>query len=237
MSLPLNMSTDASDKYQAARYNMVEQQVRPWNLGNEQVLELIGTMRREEFVPDGLQEMAFMDIELPLLGEDGEVAVANGHCMLPPRVEARILQDLELKPSDNVLEIGTGSGYMAALMSRLAKQVTTIEIEPALVELARANLHRANIKNVDVVLDDGSNVKAIGGSYDVIVLSGSVYEVPQALLDKLNDGGRLIAFTGDLPMMRTTLYTRHGNKFEASRPWDIVVARLKGFPEAERFKF
>lgn len=237
MSLPLNMSTNGSDKYLAARYNMVEQQVRPWSLGDEQVLELIGTMRREEFVPEGLQEMAFMDIELPLLGDDGEVAVANGHCMLPPRVEARVLQDLKLKLTDNVLEIGAGSGYMAALMSRLAKQVTTIEIEPALVELARANLHRAHIKNVDVVLDDGSNVKAIGGTYDVIVLSGSVHEVPAALLEKLNDGGRLIAFTGNLPMMRTTLYTRNGNRMEMTQPWDIVVARLKGFPEAARFKF
>lgn len=237
MSLPLNMSTNASDKYQAARYNMVEQQVRPWSMGDEQVLELIGTLRREEFVPAGLQDMAFMDIELPLLGDDGEEAVANGHCMLPPRVEARVLQDIKLKPSDNVLEIGTGSGYLAALMSRLAKQVTTMEIEPALVELARANLHRAQIKNVDVVLDDGSNIKAIGGTYDVIVLSGSVYEVPQALLEKLNDGGRLIAFTGNLPMMRTTLFTRNGNSFAMTQPWDIVVARLKGFAEAPRFKF
>ena len=237
MSLPLNMSTTSSDKYQAARYNMVEQQVRPWSLGDAQVLELIGTMRREDFVPQGLQDMAFMDIELPLLGDDGEVAVANGHCMLPPRVEARVLQDIKLKLTDNVLEIGAGSGYMAALMSRLAKQVTTIEIEPALVELARANLHRANIKNVDVVLDDGSNVKAIGGTYDVIVLSGSVHEVPAALLEKLNDGGRLIAFTGDLPMMRTTLFTRQGNRMVKTQPWDIVVARLKGFAEASRFKF
>ena len=237
MSLPLNMSTNGSDKYQAARYNMVEQQVRPWSLGDAQVLELIGTMRREDFVPQGLQDMAFMDIELPLLGDDGEVAVANGHCMLPPRVEARVLQDIKLKLTDNVLEIGAGSGYMAALMSRLAKQVTTIEIEPALVELARANLHRANIKNVDVVLDDGSNVKAIGGTYDVIVLSGSVHEVPPALLEKLNDGGRLIAFTGNLPMMRTTLFTRNGNSMVMTQPWDIVVARLKGFAEASRFKF
>ena len=237
MSLPLNMSTNGSDKYQAARYNMVEQQVRPWSLGDAQVLELIGTMRREDFVPQGLQDMAFMDIELPLLGDDGEVAVANGHCMLPPRVEARVLQDIKLKLTDNVLEIGAGSGYMAALMSRLAKQVTTIEIEPALVELARANLHRANIKNVDVVLDDGSNIKSIGGTYDVIVLSGSVHEVPPALLEKLNDGGRLIAFTGNLPMMRTTLFTRNGNSMVMTQPWDIVVARLKGFAEASRFKF
>ena len=237
MSLPLNMSTNGSDKYLAARYNMVEQQVRPWSLGDEQVLELIGTLRREEFVPQGLQDMAFMDIQLPLLGDDGEVAVANGHCMLPPRVEARILQDLKLKPHENVLEIGTGSGYMAALMSRMAKQVTTMEIEPALVELARANLHRAQIKNVDVVLDDGSNVKAIGGSYDAIVLSGSVYEVPAALLDKLNEGGRLVAFVGTEPVMRTTVYTRSNGKLDVNQPWDTVVARLKGFAEAPKFKF
>ena len=237
MSLPLNMPSSSNDKYQVARYNMVEQQVRPWSLGDEQVLELIGTLRREEFVPNGLQEMAFMDIELPLLGDDGEAAIANGHCMLPPRVEARVLQDIKLKPTDNVLEIGTGSGYMAALMASLAKQVTTIEIEPALVELARANLHRAQIKNVDVVLDDGSNVKAIGGTFDVIVLSGSVSHVPDALFEKLNEGGRLIAFVGNLPMMRTTLFTRANGKLEKTQPWDTVVARLKGFAEASRFKF
>ena len=237
MSLPLNMPSSSNDKYQVARYNMVEQQVRPWSLGDEQVLELIGTLRREEFVPNGLQDMAFMDIQLPLLGDDGEEAVANGHCMMPPRVEARVLQDLKLQTHENVLEIGTGSGYMAALMSRLAKQVTTLEIEPALVELARANLHRAQIKNVDVVLEDGSSMKAIGGPYDVIVLSGSVYQVPAALFDKLNEGGRLIAFVGELPVMRTTLYTRANGKIEVSQPWDIVVARLKGFPEAPRFKF
>lgn len=237
MSLPLNMSPSTDDKYRAARYNMVEQQVRPWSLGDQQVLELIGTLRREEFVPDGLQDMAFMDIQLPLLGDDGEVAIANGHCMLPPRVEARVLQDLKLQAHENVLEIGTGSGYMAALMSRLAKQVTSLEIEPALVELARANLHRAQIKNVDVVLEDGSNAQAIGGSYDVIVLSGSVYEVPATLLDKLKEGGRLIAFVGTEPMMRTTVYTRTQGKLSISQPWDTVVARLKGFAEAPRFKF
>lgn len=110
MSLPLNMSPSTDDKYRAARYNMVEQQVRPWSLGDQQVLALIGTLRREEFVPDGLQDMAFMDIQLPLLGDDGEEAVVNGHCMLPPRVEARVLQDLKLQPHENVLEIGCRLG-------------------------------------------------------------------------------------------------------------------------------
>lgn len=237
MTLPLNMPVNANDPYQAARFNMVEQQVRPWDVSDAQVLDLIGTLRREEFVPAGLQDMAFMDIQLPLLGDDGEAAIAQGHCMMQPRVEARILQDLELKSGDTVLEIGTGSGYMAALMASLAKQVTTLEIEPALVELARANLHRAGIRNVDVKLEDGSNIAAIGGSFDVIVLSGSVYEVPQALLNKLNDGGRLVAFAGSAPVMRTTIFTRHSNQFDKKTPWDTLVARLKGFPEASRFKF
>lgn len=237
MNLPLNLAKNANDPHQLARFNMVEQQVRPWDVSRASVLDLIGTLRREEFVPEGLQDLAFMDIQLPLLGDDGEAAVANGYCMMQPRVEARILQDLDLKLTDNVLEIGTGSGYMAALMSRLAKQVTTIEIEPALVELARANLHRAAIRNVDVVLDDASQVKAIGGTFDAIVLSGSVYEVPPALLDKLNEGGRLIAFVGSAPVMRTTLYTRTNGKLEVRQVWDTLVARLKGFAEAPRFKF
>lgn len=237
MTLPLNMPVNAKDPYQTARFNMVEQQVRPWDVSDDQVLQLIGTLRREDFVPEGLQDMAFMDVQLPLLGDDGEAAIAQGHCMMQPRVEARILQDLALKSGDTVLEIGTGSGYMAALMASLAKQVTTLEIEPALVELARANLRRANIRNVDVKLEDGSNIAAIGGSFDVIVLSGSVYEVPQALLNKLNDGGRLVAFVGLDPVMRTTFFTRHSNQFEKKTPWDTLVARLQGFPEASRFKF
>ena len=136
-----------------------------------------------------------------------------------------------------VLEIGTGSGYMAALIGSMAKQVTTIEIEPALVELARANLHRAGFRNVDVSLDDGSKISSIGGTFDAIVLSGSVHEVPAALLEKLNEGGRLVAFVGDAPIMRTTVFTRTNGKIESRQVWDTVVARLKGFPEAPRFKF
>lgn len=237
MNLPLNMPKNSNDPHQLARYNLVEQQVRPWDVHDARVLELIGTLRREEFVPEGLQDLAFMDIQLPLLGDDGEAAVANGYCMMQPRVEARVLQDMALQPTDNVLEIGTGSGYMAALIGSMAKQVTTIEIEPALVELARANLHRAGFRNVDVTLDDGSKISSIGGTFDAIVLSGSVHEVPAALLEKLNEGGRLVAFVGDAPIMRTTVFTRTNGKIESRQVWDTVVARLKGFPEAPRFKF
>ncbi len=117
MNMPLNTSANISDPIEQARYNMIEQQIRPWNVLDADVLELLAVVHREDFVPPACRSMAFMDIEIPLLGTDAEEAVRLGHSMLQPRVEARILQDLQIKPTDRVLEIGAGSGYMAALLA------------------------------------------------------------------------------------------------------------------------
>lgn len=216
-----------------ARFNMIEQQVRPWNVADAAVLESLLLVKRELFVPQAYQSLAFADMEIPL---------GHGQCMLAPRLEARLLQDLAVQASDKVLEVGTGSGYMAALLGRQAQRVLSLEIQPELVTLARAKLQAAGIGNVDVRQAGGSEGAAADGPFDVILLSGSVAEVPAALLGQLKPGGRLAAIVGDEPIMTATVITRTGTgtgkgDFRTSRPWDTVAPRLLHFPEPTRFHF
>ena len=218
-----------------ARFNMIEQQIRPWDVLDAHVLDLLAAVRREDFVPPAHRALAFADLEIPL--KPGEQAVAAGQVMLAPRVDARMLQDLEVKPTDRVLEIGAGSGYMAALLAASAERVVTLEIDPDLVEFARENLRSAGVANADVRQADGARDPIPDGPFDVIVLSGSVAEVPQKLLALLRDGGRLGAYVGQAPMMRATLVRRQGERFETTQPWDVVVPRLRHFPEPSSFKF
>ena len=180
--------------------------------------------------------MAFTDMEIPLRGEPDE-AMRKGQCMLSPKVEARLLQDLKVQPHERVLEIGAGSGFMAALLARSAKHVVTLEIEPELADMARSNLARAGIGNVEVRLGDGASDALPDGPFDIILLSGSVAAVPERLLLQLRDGGRLAAFVGMKPVMRATLVLRSGERFLTTQPWDMNVARLQHFPEPPRFSF
>ncbi|HEX5737338.1 MAG TPA: protein-L-isoaspartate O-methyltransferase, partial [Hydrogenophaga sp.] len=189
------------------------------------------------FTPAAHRSLAFADMELPLT----QPAV-EGKVMLPPRVEARMLQDLQLQPTDKVLEIGTGSGHMAALMASLAQRVVTIEIDEALARTARDNLQQTGISNVDVRVADATAQQfaacATEAPYNAIVLSGSVTEVPPALLNLLAPGGRLMAIVGDEPMMRATIVTRTAEAaFQTAQPWDTVAPRLQHFPEPSRFHF
>ncbi|PWW46298.1 protein-L-isoaspartate O-methyltransferase family protein [Melaminivora alkalimesophila] len=236
MNLPLNTLANVQDPIAHARYNMIEQQIRPWNVLDRGVLDALAAVHREQFVPPGCQGMAFADVELPLT-EPVEEATRLGQVMLAPRVEARMLQDLELRPTDKVLEIGAGSGHMAALLGHLAEHVVTLEIVPGLVEFARENLRGAGVQNVDVRQADGALDLIPDGPFDVVVLSGSVAEVPQRLLALLRDGGRLGAIVGVEPMMRMTVMRKVGNGFETSQPWDVVVPRLRNFPEPSPFRF
>jgi len=158
--------------------------------------------------------------------------------MLAPRVEARLLQDLAIKKNEKVLEIGTGSGYMAALLAHRAQRVISLEILPELADMARANLQKAGITNAEVRRVDGSKGAPVEGPFDVILLSGSVAEVPHALLEHLKVGGRLGAIVGDEPMMHATFVTRTSpTDFRTTQPWDTVAQRLQNFPEPSRFKF
>jgi len=220
-----------------ARFNMIEQQIRPWDVLDLDVLELLTQVKREQFVPAAHKALAFVDMEIPLL-EGTEEALRRGHCMLAPRVEARFLQDVAVKPHEKVLEVGTGSGYMAALLAARAQRVISLDIEPRLVAMARANLQKAGITNVEVREADGSRGLPAEGPFDVIVLSGSVAEVPQALLSQLKVGGRLAAIVGDEPVMRATFVTRESETaFRTTQPWDTNAARLANFPEPSRFNF
>jgi protein-L-isoaspartate(D-aspartate) O-methyltransferase len=212
-----------------ARFNMIEQQIRPWDVLDMQILELLPQVRREDFVPLAHKALAFVDMQIPLQG---------GACMLEPKVEARMLQDLKLTGREKVLEVGAGSGYMAALLSRRAQRVISLELKPELAKMARDNLQRAGITNVDVREADGANGLPSESPFDAIVLSGSVAEVPAGLLSQLKIGGRLAAITGSEPIMRFTLITRTGEtSYTTAQPWDVNAPRLAHFPEPSRFTF
>jgi len=220
-----------------ARFNMIEQQIRPWDVLDLDVLALLSRVKREEFVPLAHRALAFVDMQIPLLGS-AEEADRKGWCMLEPKMEARLLQDVAPKAHEKVLEVGAGSGYMAALLASRAQRVISLEIEPQLAQMARANLQKAGISNAEVREGDGSRGLAAEGPFDVIVLSGSVADIPQALLQQLKVGGRLAAIVGNEPVMRATFITRTGEAaWETKQPWDTQAPRLVNFPEPSRFHF
>ena len=228
--------TDLTD-FDLARANMIKQQIRTWVTLDQDVLDLLSAVRREEFVPLAQKALAFADFRIPLL-QPAEDALQQGQCMLEPKIEARVLQELHLKPHDKVLEVGAGSGYMAALLAQRAQRVISLELQPDLVTMARANLQRAGITNVEVRKADGAKGLAGEGPFDAIVLSGSVAEVPPVLLSQLKIGGRLSAIVGFEPVMRATLITRTGETtYTTTQPWDTVAPRLRHFPEPARFQF
>lgn len=213
-----------------SRFNMIEQQIRPWDVLDSSVLELLSIVRRENFVPAAHRSMAFFDMEVPL---------GYGQCMLAPRLEARLLQDLAVQKHEKVLEVGTGSGFVAALLGHKAQQVISLELHPELVSLARSNLQQASILNVDVRQANAADESVIaGGPFDAIMLSGSVASAPQHLLNQLKIGGRLIAVIGSEPMMRAQLLTRiNEREFSSKVLFDTNAPRLEGFAEPTRFKF
>lgn len=212
-----------------ARYNMIEQQIRPWNVLDPAVLTLLGMVRREDFVPPAYRALAFGDFELPL---------PEGQCMLAPRVEARLLQEAQVQHHERVLEIGAGSGFMAALLAHRAQSVVTLERVPVLARMAAQNLRRAGVVNASVREMDGREGLASEAPFDLIVLSGSVAAVPAALLEQLRTGGRLIAIVGAEPMMRAERITRVADAtYTNVELFDTVAQRLVGFDEPTHFRF
>ncbi|HSN64363.1 MAG: protein-L-isoaspartate O-methyltransferase [Azonexus sp.] len=181
-----------------ARFNMIEQQIRPWEVLDPEVLDLLFVVKREDFVPAAYRNLAFADMEIP---------IGSGQVMLAPRVEARLMQELGIRNTDKVLEIGTGSGYMAALLAARADHVVTVESRPEIAEFARQNLERAGVANVTIEIGDGANGWAQRGSYDAIVVSGALPSLPDALLKQLRLGGRLAAIVGEAPVMEAQLVT------------------------------
>ncbi|MES2889702.1 MAG: protein-L-isoaspartate O-methyltransferase [Pseudomonadota bacterium] len=216
-----------------ARFNMIEQQIRPWDVLDPAVLSLLALVRREDFVPPALTAMAFMDTEVPLPVQGGE-----REFMLAPKLEARLLQELAVHKHERVLEIGTGSGFMAALLAHKAQHVTTFELRPELVKFASDNLRRAGVANVTVIQGDGAAGQPSEAPWDVIVLSGSVSQVPESLLRQLKPGGRLIAVVGEEPIMQATLFTRTDDQsFQRTVLFDTMAPRLHGFEKPSVFQF
>lgn len=225
------MNANCSPLFNAsqARFNMIEQQIRPWNVLDPVILDLLDAVPRDQFVPTGQEALAYADTQLPL---------PCGQNMLEPKIEARMLQDLAIQTHETVLEIGTGSGYMAALLGRQAAQVVSLEIHPELVAMAQRNLQKANATNVEVICADGARYTPGAGPFDVIVLSGSVAHIPPCILAQLKPLGRLMAIVGQPPVMRAHLVQAQGDSHPiVTQPWDAIAPRLIGFPEPSTFVF
>ncbi|MDT3737601.1 MAG: protein-L-isoaspartate O-methyltransferase [Denitratisoma sp.] len=212
-----------------ARFNMVEQQIRTWEVLDQEVLDLLMTIKREDFVPPACLKLAYAETAIPL---------GHGAAMLSPALEAKLLQALQLRKSDKVLEIGTGSGYMAALLGARSDHVYTVEIEPELAAAARANLGRHCADNVTVIEGDGAQGWPSQAPYDAIVLSGSVAEISDALLAQLKVGGRLLAVVGEAPLMQARLVTCVAEgKFQGVNLFETSIPRLRNVPERGKFVF
>lgn len=212
-----------------ARFNMIEQQIRPWEVLDQRVLDLLFVVKREDFVPAAYRSLAFADMELPL---------GSGQVMLAPKIEAKVLQELSIKKTDKILEIGTGSGYMAALLAAHADHVVTIESRPELAEFAKKNLEQAGITNVSVEIGDGAKGWSQRGPYDAIVVSGAVPAVPDALLKQLRVGGRLAIVVGEAPAMQAQLITCTGDGiYNTVNLFETVIPSLDGVPAKSSFTF
>ncbi|HUN92571.1 MAG TPA: protein-L-isoaspartate O-methyltransferase [Burkholderiaceae bacterium] len=216
-----------------ARFNMIEQQVRPWDVLDQTVLDLLEVVRRETFVPRPFADLAFVDTELPLT-IDG---VATGESMFSPKVEARLLQELAIRPHERVLEIGAGSGYMAALAAHKGQHVLTIEIHPVLQAFANANLGRAGIRNVDVIGGDGARGWAQRAPFDVIIVSGGLPAIPDELRAQLRVGGRMSVIVGDPPAMEAQIVTRvTDDDFEVENLFETSTRLLRNAWRPNRFR-
>ncbi|HUQ27503.1 MAG TPA: protein-L-isoaspartate O-methyltransferase [Usitatibacter sp.] len=212
-----------------ARFNMVEQQIRTWEVLDPQVLDLLFQLKREAFVPPEHAGLAFADLEIPL---------GHGEAMLQPKVEARIVQELELKPTENVYEVGTGCGYLTALLASRARHVTSAEIHPDLQERAAANLRAAGIRNVTLLQGDSARAPLAESAFDVIVLGGSTPILPQSFLDRLAPGGRLFAVVGDAPVMKAVLVRQPAaGAFQHLEIFETMLKPLANAAQPPRFRF
>jgi protein-L-isoaspartate(D-aspartate) O-methyltransferase len=224
-----NHTAEPTMNIEQARFNMIEQQIRPWEVLDQDVLNLLSIVKRENFVPTVYRDLAFVDFEVPL---------PAGQHMLAPRVEARVLQELAVKKHESVLEIGAGSGYMAALLAHRAQHVLTVDIEPELAELAKNNLIANGVLNAEVATGDASRGWANAAPYDVICVSGGLPVLPQEILDHLKIGGRLAAFIGTAPVMKAQIITRIDEKqYRIADVFETYVEPLINAVQPPRFKF
>ena len=215
--------------FERARANMVEQQIRTWEVLDQDVLDLLYVVPREEFVPEQHRALAFSDLEIP---------IGEGERMWQPKLEARVLQEVALKKADRVLEVGTGSGYLTALMAQRAAQVVSVESRPALADFGRRNLERHGVDNVLLEAGDASHGWKPHAPYDAIVLTGSTPVLPRELLEQLRENGRLFAVVGEAPAMKARLITCTAPG--ACRSVDLfetVIGPLANAEQPRRFRF
>ena len=212
-----------------ARTNMVEQQIRTWEVLDQDVLDLLYLVPREEFVPQEYRALAFSDLEIP---------IGEGEKMWQPKLEARVVQELNLRKTDLVLEVGTGSGYLTALLAHRCGHVHSVEIKPALAERGRANLARQGIDNATLHVGDAARGWPRQAPYDAIVLTGSTPILPRAFLDQLAPGGRLFAVVGQAPAMAARLVTCTApGAYGSADLFETVIAPLVNAEHPPRFKF
>ena len=217
--------------FEKARFNMVEQQIRPWDVLNTQLLDLLFHVKRENFVADNQKAIAFVDTELPL---------PNGSRMLQPKMEARILQELNIAADEKILEIGTGSRYLTALLASVGKHVYSLDIDANMTALAKANLARAGIQNVTLVTANGVGGLPTNAPFDVIVVGGALPSVPEELTSQLAVGGRMLVVVGDLAPLAATLVERVKEGPSGLRStvlFETHLDALQGVGQPERFVF
>lgn len=223
------LQTKNSAKNETARFNMIEQQIRTWEVLDPVVLALLDEVPREEFVSESQQGLAFADVELP---------IGHGQTMLSPKIEGRILQALSIKKTDKVLIIGTGSGYLTALIAKLAAHVHAVEIISELSSLASTRLQKQNIHNVTLYVGDAVNGFAAKGPYDVIVYTGALQLHPAAAEQMLNIGGRMFAVVGEFPIMQATLTQRISEgRCRKEALFETCLPPLVNAPQAAKFEF
>jgi protein-L-isoaspartate(D-aspartate) O-methyltransferase len=215
--------------FEVARANMVESQIRTWEVLDQRVLDLVLEVKRESFVPPAFRELAFADMEIPL---------GHGEVMLAPKLEARLVQELGLNPTDRVLEIGTGSGYMTALLARLAAHVVSVEIVPEFSQAAGVRLAEHGIRNVTLEIGDGALGWARSAPFDAILVTGSLPILPEEFPAQLAPGGRLVAVVGRAPIMTAQLVTCLApGKTTTVGLFETSIPALKHAREPERFVF
>jgi protein-L-isoaspartate(D-aspartate) O-methyltransferase len=212
-----------------ARHNMVEQQIRPWEVIDPRVLDLIARAPREDYVPAAFRNLAFADMEIPL---------GRGQTMMAPKIEARLLQALEIGSKDKILEVGTGSGYLTSLLATLGGQVISVEIDAELSREAAAKLAAHGVKNVTLEVGDAANGWDKHAPYDVVVLTGSLPALPEALRASLTVGGRLFAVVGESPVMTARLVRRLGvNDWADTALFETELPRLANIRTTPKFVF
>ncbi|NVJ66435.1 MAG: protein-L-isoaspartate O-methyltransferase [Gammaproteobacteria bacterium] len=215
--------------FEQARINMVEQQIRPWQVFDNQILDLFAAMPRERFVPEPYQELAYADFRIPL---------SQNQYMMPPREEARMLQALRIQKSDLVLEIGAGSGFMTALLASLSHKVYSIEIIKDFIEIAKNNCEEFGLTNIEFEEGDAANGWPHYGPYDVIAITAGFYQLPFAFKKSLTIGGRLFCVEGEYPAMQAKLITRiEEGKWLEEVLFETQIELLINSKKAEAFVF